>query len=123
VRSTVELLLDLVRQGRELLLVELSLARAELAERGSSISSGVSAVAVGLALVTIGLGLIFVATSLFVARFGVPLDLAFLIVALMVIVAGLVALRSGVRSLRPSRLVPAKSISQISSLLGGEPWA
>jgi hypothetical protein len=52
-----------------------------------------------------------------------PLDLAFLIVALVVIVAGLVALRSGVRSLKPSRLVPAKSISQISLLLGGEPWA
>ena len=118
-RSTVELLLDLVRQGRELLLVELSLVRAELAERGSSITSGMSAVAVGLVVVPIGLGLIFVATSLFIARFGVPLDLAFLIVALVAIAAGLLALRFGVRSLRPSRLVPAKSISQVSSLLGG----
>jgi hypothetical protein len=123
VRSTVELLLDLVRQGRELLLVEMWLARAELAEQGRSISSGLSAVAVGLALLPIGLSLIFVAISLFIARFGVPLDLAFLIVALVVIVAGLLALRSGVRSLKPSRLVPAKSISQISLLLGGEPWA
>jgi len=123
VRSTVELLLDLVRQGRELLLVEMSLARAELAEQGRSISSGLSAVAVGLALLPIGLSLIFVAVSLFIARFGVPLDLAFLIVALAVIAAGLLALRSGVRSLKPSRLVPAKSISQISLLLGGEPWA
>jgi hypothetical protein len=123
VRSTVELLLDLVRQGRELLLVEMSLARTELAEQGRSISSGLSAVAVGLALLPIGLSLIFVAISLFIARFGVPLDLAFLIVALVVIVAGLLALRSGVRSLKPSRLVPAKSISQISLLLGGEPWA
>jgi hypothetical protein len=123
VRSTVELLLDLVRQGRELLLVEMSLARTELAEQGRSISSGLSAVAVGLALLPIGLSLIFVAISLFIARFGVPLDLAFLIVALVVIVAGLLALRYGVRSLKPSRLVPAKSISQISLLLGGEPWA
>jgi hypothetical protein len=119
VRSTVELLLDLVRQSRELLLVELSLTRAELAERSSSISSGLSAVAVGLALLPIGLSLIFVATSLFIARFGVPVDLAFLIVALVVIVAGLLALRWGVRSLTPSRLLPAKSISQISLLLGG----
>jgi hypothetical protein len=123
VRSTVELLLDLVRQGRELLLVEMSLARTELAEQGRSISSGLSAVAVGLALVPIGLSLIFVAISLFMTRFGVPLELAFLIVALVVIVAGLLALRYGVRSLKPSRLVPAKSISQISLLLGGEPWA
>ena len=80
-RSTIELLLDLVRQSRDLLLVELSLTRAELAERSSSISSGLSAVAVGLALLPIGLSLIFVATSLFIARFGVPVDLAFLIVA------------------------------------------
>jgi hypothetical protein len=123
VRSTVELLLDLVRQGRELLLVEMSLARTELAEQGRSISSGLSAVAVGLALLPICLSLIFVAISLFISRFGVPLDLAFLIVALVVIVAGLLALRYGVRSLKPSRLVPAKSISQISLLLGGEPWA
>ena len=121
-RSTVELLLDLARHGRELLLIELSLARAELVERGSSVSSGLSALAVGLALLPIGLSLIFVATSLFIARFGVPLDLAFLIVALVVIVASLLALRSGVRSLKPSQLVPAKSFSQISSLLGGEPW-
>jgi hypothetical protein len=106
-----------------LLLVEMSLARTELAEQGRSISSGLSAVAVGLALLPIGLSLIFVAISLFIARFGVPLDLAFLIVALVVIVAGLLALRYGVRSLKPSRLVPAKSISQISLLLGGEPWA
>jgi Putative Actinobacterial Holin-X, holin superfamily III len=119
VRSTVELLLDLVRQGRELLIVELSLVRAELTERGSSISSGVSAVVVGLALVPIGFSLIFVAASLFIARFGVPPDLAFLIVALVVIAAGMLALRFGIRSLGPSRLMPAKSISQISSLLGG----
>ena len=118
-RSTVELLVDLVRQGRELLIVEMSLVRAELAERGSSISWGVSSVAVGLALVPIGLSLIFVAASLFIARFEVPLDLAFLIVALVVIAAGLLALRFGIRSLKPSRLTPEKSISQISSLLGG----
>jgi hypothetical protein len=105
-----------------LLLVELSLARAELAERGRSIFSGLSAVAVGLVLLLIGLGLIFVAISLFIARFGVPLDLAFLIVALAATIAGLLALLFGVRSLKPSRLLPTKSISQISSILGGEPW-
>ena len=118
-RSTVELLVDLVRQGRELLAVELSLARSELAESSAVISSGLTAVAVGFVLLPIGLCLILVAASLFIARFGVPLDLAFLIVALVVIVVGGLALRSGIRSLRPSRLVPAKSISQISSLFEG----
>ena len=52
-------------------------------------------------------------------RFGLPLDLAFLIVAVVAIVISLILLRSGVGALKPSRLVPAKSISQISSLFGG----
>ena len=120
-RSTVELLLDLVHEARELLVVELSLARAEVVERSSSISPGLSALAVALILLPIGLGLIFVAASLFIARFGVPLDLAFLVVALVATIVGLLALRFGLRSLKPSRLLPVKSISQISTLLGGGP--
>jgi Putative Actinobacterial Holin-X, holin superfamily III len=119
VRSTVELLLDLVHEARELLLLELSLARAEVAERSSSISPGLSALAVALAMLPIGLVLLFVAASLFIARFGVPLDLAFLIAALVATIVGLLALWFGFRSLRPSRLLPVKSISQISTLLGG----
>ena len=50
-------------------------------------------------------------------RFGLPLDLSFLIVAVVAIVISLILVRSGVGTLKPSRLVPAKSISQISSLL------
>ena len=60
----------------------------------------------------------FVPVSLALRRFGVPADLAFLIVALFVIAAGAIALISGLRGLKPSRLAPSKSISQISSLLG-----
>jgi hypothetical protein len=77
---------------------------------------------VGLAFLGVGVGLFFVAISLFIARLGVPLDLAFLVVALVTTVAGLLAVRSGARNLQPSRLLPEKSISQISSLLGREPW-
>ena len=121
-RSTVELVRDLVRQGRELLRVELLLARAEFAERGNSALLSLTVVGVGLALLGVGLGLIFVAFSLFMARF-VPLDLAFLVVALVTMTAGSLAVRFGARNLQPSRLLPEKSISQISSLLGGEPWA
>ena len=61
----------------------------------------------------------YVTASLFLLRFGLPLDLAFLIVAAVAIVISLILLRSGVGALKPSRLVPAKSISQISSLFGG----
>jgi Putative Actinobacterial Holin-X, holin superfamily III len=118
-RSTIELLLDLVRQTQQLAHVELSLVRAEISERGGLIASSLVVLVVGLILLPVGLGLIFVAFGLLLARLGVPVDIAFLLIALAVIVAGLLLVWAGVRGLNPSRLVPAKSISQISSLFGG----
>ena len=118
-RSTIELLLDLVRQSQELARVELSLVRAEFNERSGLVVSSLVALTAGLILLPVGLGLIIVALGLLLARFGVPLDLAFLILAVAAIAVGLVLVRVGVRGLKPSRLLPAKSISQISSLFGG----
>jgi hypothetical protein len=117
-RTTLELL-DLFDQVRELMRVELSLVRAEITERTSGLSASLAAVVVGVVLLPVALGLILASASLFLLRFGLPLDLAFLIIALVAIVVSLLLLRSGVAGLRPSRLVPAKSISQISSLFGG----
>ena len=113
------LLFDLLRQVRELLSVELSLAQAELRERGKSIPSSLTAVVIGLILLPVGAVLFFVALSLFLTRFGAPLDLSFLIVALVLLAGGVLALRWGAKRLTPSRLAPVKSISQISSLLEG----
>src|SRR5271166_377481 len=111
------LLFDLLRQVRELLSVELSLARAELRERGESIPPSLTAVVIGLVLLPVGAVLFFVALSLFLARFGAPLDLSFLIVALVLLAGGALALRWGAKRLKPSRLAPVKSMAQISSLL------
>jgi hypothetical protein len=118
-RSATELLFDLLRQSQQLLRIELSLLRAELGECGSLIATSLTALAVGLVLLLAGLVLVLVALSLWLARFGVPLDLAFLIVAVAVIAAALLFVWWGSRGLKPSRLVPARSISQISSLLEG----
>jgi Putative Actinobacterial Holin-X, holin superfamily III len=112
------LLLDLSRQVRELFLVELALAQTELRERGGVISSSLTAVAVGLVLLPVGAVLFFVAVSLALTRLGAPLDLSFLMVALVLLAGGLFALRWGAKRLNPSRLAPVKSMSQISSLLG-----
>jgi hypothetical protein len=117
-RPTLELLGELAEQTRSLVEVELSLVRAELRERGALISSSATKVGVGLVFLPIGLALIFVALSLALRRFGIPLDLAFLIVALLVIAGGSLALISGLKGLKPVRLIPSKSISQISSLMG-----
>ena len=110
---------DLLDQVRELMRVELSLFRAEIGERATGIPSSLMAVVAGGVLLCVALGLVLVAASLFLLRFGLSLDLAFLIVAAVAIVISLMLLRSGVGALKPSRLVPAKSISQISSLFGG----
>ena len=118
-RPTLELLGELAEQTRSLVQVELSLLRVELSERGALISSNLTKVGVGLVLLQIGLTLIFVAVSLALRRLGIPVDLAFLIVSVVSIAAGSFALISGLRGLKPSRLAPSKSISQISSLLGG----
>ena len=118
-RPTLELLLDLLGQVRDLMRVELSLVRVEISERTRGVPSSLAAVVVGIVILPVALGLILVAASLFLLRFGIPLDLAFLIVAVVTIGASLLMLRLGVRGLRPSRLVPARSIAQISSLFGG----
>jgi hypothetical protein len=118
-RPTLNLFLDLLGEVRELMRIELSLARAEVSERASGIPSSLTAVVAGLVILPVALGLLLAAASLFLMRFGVPLDLAFLIVAVVAIAVSLVLLRVGAAGLKPSRLVPAKSISQISSLLGG----
>ena len=114
-RPTLELLGELAEQTRSLAQVELALVRAELSERGALVSSSLTKVGAALVCLPIGVAL---AVSLALRRFGIPSDLAFLIVALLVIVAGSIVLISGLKGLKPSRLAPSKSISQISSLLG-----
>ena len=91
-RPTLELLGELAEQTRSLVQIELSLVRAELRERGALISSSATKVGVGLVFLPIGLALIFVALSLALRRFGIPSDLAFLIIALLVIAGGSLAL-------------------------------
>jgi hypothetical protein len=119
VRPTLELLGELAEQTRSLAQVELALVRAELSERGTLVSSSLTKVGAALVCLPIGAALFLVAVSLALRRFGIPADFAFLIVALFVLAAGAFALISGLKGLKPSRLLPSKSISQISSLLGG----
>jgi hypothetical protein len=123
-RSTLELLADLLSEVRQLLRVELSLVRTEIGELSAGIPSSLAALIVGIVLLPTALGLILVAAALFLARCGLPTDAAFLMVALVAILASFLLLRVGASKLKPSRLLPAKSLAQISSLLGGvEPWA
>ena len=113
-RSALELR-DLLDQVRELLRVELSLFRAEIGERTSGIPSSLMAVIVGGVLLCVALGLVLVAVSLFLLRFGLPADLAFLIVAAVAIVISLILLRSGVAC--PEAVTPCAGKEHLANLI------
>ena len=117
-RPTLELLGELAEQTRSLAQVELALVRAELSERGALVSSSLTKVGAGLVCLPIGVALFLVAVSLALRRFGIPVGPRVSNRCPLVIAAGAIVLISGLRGLKPSRLAPSKSISQISSLLG-----
>ena len=116
--TTLQLIGDLVRQVRQLISVEMDLARAELAQSAGSLSSGASALAAGAAVAFAGFIFLLAAASAFLVRLGAPLDVACLIVAVVALIVGFLLLRSGGKALRPEKLLPARSFAQLSSLLG-----
>ena len=115
---TLELAAELIRSGRDFLAAEVDLARAELRESAAAASSGLSRLAAGAAMALTGIVILCAALVAFLVRLGAPLDVACLVVAIVAIVTSLLLLRSGARVFREIRLAPARSLAQISSLLG-----
>lgn len=118
-RSTPQLVSDLALQLRQLAAAEIALLQVELGESAVVVATSLGRAAAGVGLLYAGLILLLVAISFFLMRLGLPADGAFLLVALAVILVGLLLARSGGRGLRPSRLLPARSVAQITSLLKG----
>lgn len=116
---TLQLAADLIAQVRRLVAIEIALTRAELAENVGLAASGATAFAVGVAFMFAGVILFLAAVSAFLVRLGVPLDVSCLIVATVTLIGSLLLMRRGGRALQPRKLLPARSLAQISSLLGG----
>jgi len=112
-----ELLADLVRQVSSLWTIELDLARAELSESSSRAAAGFVKVAAGAVFLLAGLFFLLAALTAFLVRLGLPVDLSCLIVAVVALIGGGLALRAGVQAFQPSKLLPRRSIEQISSLM------
>jgi hypothetical protein len=112
-----ELLTDLVRQVSSLWTIELDLARAELSESSSRAAAGLIKVAAGAVFLLAGLFLLLAALTAFLVRLGLPVDLSCLIVAVVALIGGGLALRAGVGAFQSSKLLPRRSIEQISSLM------
>ena len=114
--ATSRLVVDLIRDTRRLVAAEIDLARAELSESRDNMSSGLAALAGGAAFLLAGLIVFLAGASLVLMRLGMPTDLAFLAVAGTAILIGWLLLRTGMGALQPRKLLPARSLSQISSL-------
>jgi hypothetical protein len=111
------LLTDLLRQVVTLWTIELDLARAELAESSARAARGIVKLAVGAVFLLAGFFFLLAALTAFLVRLGLPIDLSCLIVAVAASVAGWLALSSGARAFEPRKLLPRRSIEQISSFI------
>lgn len=116
--TTLQLIVDLIRQVQQLVAIEMDLARAEMARSAGSLSSGVVLLAAGAAIAFVGFIFLLAAATAFLVRLGAPLDVSCLIVAAVALLAGFLMLRSGGKALRPEKLLPTRSFAQLSSLLG-----
>ncbi len=116
--ATSRLLADLVRDTRRLIVAEIDLARAELSENRGHLSSGVAALVAGAVFLLAGLTVFLAAASMFLVRVGAPMDVAFFAVAATSIGIGSLLVWSGTNALQPRKLLPERSLAQISSLLG-----
>ena len=114
---TLQLIAEVFAQVRRLIATEIDLARAELAENAGSAASGLTALAAGAAFMFAGFIVLLTAMSVFLVRLGAPFDVACFVVAAAALLGGLLLMRSGGRSLRPGKLLPARSLAQISSLI------
>jgi Putative Actinobacterial Holin-X, holin superfamily III len=115
---TPQLIDDLIKQLRQLASSEIDLLKSELAQSAGSLTLGVSALAAGAGIVFAGLVVLLTAGGFFLVRLGAPPDVAFLIVALAALLGGWLLIRSGGKAIQPGRLLPRRSLSQISALLG-----
>jgi hypothetical protein len=118
-QPTFQLLRGILSNALELLRVETTLAGVELKESARAASFALATLIAGLVLWAGGLIILLIAAGYFLMRLGVPPDLSFLLVAAAALLIGCGLLMAGTRSLSFSRLVPHKSLAQISAVFGG----
>lgn len=116
---TIPLIRGLLDDSLELVSVEASLARAELRESASAVCSGLALIAVGAGLLFCASIVLSIGVAYLLLRTGVAIDYAFLIVAACALASGGMFMLAGRRALSPSRLMPRKSLAQLSALFGG----
>jgi hypothetical protein len=115
-RSLVALFSDLWRETMTLLRDEAALAKAEMSQKVSQVSSGIGALAIGGAITLAGFIVVLIAASAFIAQF-LPPDVAVwlgpLIVGGVVMIVGLIALAKGRSNLKAGNLGPTRTAESL----------
>lgn len=113
-RSIPEIVTDLVGQFATLVRKEGRLARAELSENISQAAAGFRLVAAGAVLLIPALVILLQAgVAALAERNGISQPVAALTVGGVVLVLGLLLLLIGMSRLKPERIMPSKTISQL----------
>ena len=115
-RSLTTLFSDLWRETMTLLRDEAALAKAEMSQKVSQVTSGIGALAIGGAVTLAGFIVVLIAVSAFIAQF-LPPDVAVwlgpLIVGAVVMIIGLIALAKGRSNLKAGNLGPTRTTESL----------
>jgi Putative Actinobacterial Holin-X, holin superfamily III len=115
-RSLIALFSDLWRETTSLLRDEAELAKAEMSQKVSQVTSGVGVLAIGGAITLAGFIVVLISGSAFIAQF-LPADVAVwlgpLIVGGVVMIVGLIALAKGRSNLRAGNLGPTRTTESL----------
>lgn len=115
--DTPSLIGSLFRDTSELILVEGKLLRAEMQEAGDRAQSGAVMAGAGILLALIALGVLAAGAVLLLVRLNVAPDIACACIGGVALLLALALILLAVRKLKPSALMPNRTIRQMSSAL------
>jgi hypothetical protein len=115
-RSLMSLFSDLLRETSSLVHKEAELAKVEISEKVSQVSSGLAELAIGGLIVFAGFIVTLIAIANGLAHILPPEQadwLAPLIVGVVVMVIGFIALQRGRRNVKPENLAPERTMESV----------
>jgi len=118
-RSLGELLGDLTQDITKLVRQELTLARAEMANKAGNIGKQLGLLAIGGALAYSGVLAIVAALVIIVAMLGLPYWASALIVGVVVAAIGGLLVKKGLDAIRGQDLVPRQTLETLKEIKNG----
>jgi len=118
-RSLGELLGDLTQDISKLVRQELSLARAEMADKAGNIGKQLGLLAIGGALAYSGVLAIVAALVIILANLGLPYWASALIVGVVVAAIGGLLVKKGLDAIRGQDLVPRQTLETLKEIKNG----